>query len=210
MSTEITFNQWARLQEPELEILSSSTPEPRFTTHNVVARFRQSDVARRVVLEFERTEPGDGAVGLVVMGHPVDRSLPTEASGADPEGVTSHAGGRILKGGIPGLVIGAVVVAAIVLLLEGWSGVLIGAAIGGAAFGFVAGAVASYVKGTGWGAAYESAFPDKEAATVIYASMHTENPEHIERAVEAASGYEDVTIYRVDQAGHVTDVKARS
>jgi hypothetical protein len=210
MSTEITFNQWARQQEPELEILSSSTPEPRFTTHNLVARFRQPDVARRVVLEFERSEPGDGAVGLIVMGHPIDRSSPAEPSRADPEGVTSHAGARILKGGIPGLVIGAVVVAAIVLMLEGWSGVLIGAALGGAAFGFVAGAVASYVKGTGWGAAYESTFADEAAATVIYASIHTENPEHIERALEAARGYEDVTIYRVDRSGHVTDVKARS
>src|SRR5688572_7403788 len=125
MSTEITFNQWARQQEPELEILSSSTPEPRFTTYNLVARFRQSDVARRVVLEFERTEPGDGAVGLIVMGHPIDHSSPTETPRADPEGVTSHAGARILKGGVPGLVIGAVMVALIVWILEGWSGVLI-------------------------------------------------------------------------------------
>jgi hypothetical protein len=210
MPSENTFNQWARQQEPELEILSSSTPEPRFMTNNLVARFHRSDVARRVVLEWERIEPAEGAVGMVVMGHPVDHTKATEESSADPEGVTGHAANRIVKGGVPGAVIGAIVVAALMLIVDGWSGTVIGLAIGGAAFGFVAGAVFSYVKGTGWGTAYEHSFADKDALQVIYASIHSEDAEQIERAIEAAAGYEDVALSRVDASGQRSDVTARS
>jgi hypothetical protein len=210
MSDEITFTQWARLQEPDLEILSSSTPEPTFRRYNLVARFRQPDVARRIVLEWERIEPSDGAVGMVVMGHPVDHSDADEPSSVDPEGVASHMASRVLKGGIPGAVIGAVLVGLFVLVLDGWSGVVIGAALGGAALGFVAGGVFSYVKGTGWGVAYESSFADEDALTTIYASIHSDTGEQIERAIEAATGYEGVTMYRVDPAGHRSDVNAGS
>jgi hypothetical protein len=210
MSDEITFTQWARQQEPDLEILSSSTPEPTFRAHNLVGRFRQPDVARRVVLEWERIQPADGAVGMVVMGHPVDHSDAGEPSSVDPEGVASHTRSRVLKGGIPGAVIGAVLVALLLLALDGWSGVVIGAALGGAALGFVAGGVFSFVKGTGWGVAYESSFADEDALTTIYASIHSETPDHIERAIESASGYEGVAMYRVDPAGHRSDVNAGS
>ena len=202
--TDITFNQWARSQEPGLEVLSSSTPEPVLADHNLIARLHHADVARRIVLEWERNEPADGAVGMVVLGHAIDHSDSDQTSRADPEGVTGHTARRVLKGGVPGMIIGAVLVALFVLVLDGWSEVLIGAAFGGAALGFVAGAVFSFVKGTGWGSAFEQGFVDEDAASVIYVFIHTDAPENLDGAVAAASGYEDVELFRVDRSGHRT------
>jgi tetrahydromethanopterin S-methyltransferase subunit B len=201
---DITLTEWARAQAPSLQVVSASTPDPVFQRHNLVAVVGDSEIARDVVRDWERIEALDAKVGTVVLGKSVDRSSPAHASSADPERVTAHAGVRVLKGGIPGAVVGAVLVGLVVVMLDGWDTVVIGAALGGAAFGFVAGAVMSFVKGSGWGAAYEQTFVDDEAAALVFTSIHSETDEHIEQARQLASNHDGVTLYRVDRSGQPT------
>lgn len=201
MSSPTTMREWARRQAPHLDVVSASVPEPVLTGGTLVAVFDDSERARELVLTWERIEPADGGVGTVVLGVAPDR--PSEIardSGVDPEGVTEHAFVRALKGGIPGAVLGALIVAAIVVLLDGWSPLVIGAALGGAAFGAVPGGVLSFTKGTGWGSAYEHAFVDDDATSVVITSLHSDDPARLDEALEAAIDAGART-YRVDADG---------
>lgn len=198
----VGMTAWARAQVPHLDVVSASVPEPLLLEHNLVAVGTHPDEVRDVVLAWERIEPADGAVGTVALGEAPDR--PGELArpaGVDPEGVTHHVAARALQGGLPGAVIGALAVGLILLALEGWSGVMIGAALGGAGFGFVAGAVLAYTRGTGWGRAYGSAFVDPAAAHVVFASIHSDDAAHIDEALGAVASVPGVRLVHVDRQG---------
>jgi len=202
MSDQLTMSEWARRQAPTLDVVSASVPEPVLLRHNLVAVFDEPDDARELVLEWERIEPADGAVGMVVLGRaPDDPAEQDRTSGADPEGVAQHAAIRMVQGAVPGAIVGALIVALIVLLLDGWSGVVIGAAIGGAAFGAVAGGVMRFVSGTGWGAAYGHSFVDADATAVVFASIHSDTADRVSEARRAAADRSDVRLYRVRADG---------
>lgn len=199
--SQTTLHDWARQQARHLDVVSASAPEPVFEQYNLVAVFDEAQLARELVLAWERIEPADGAVGTVALGTAPDRPSELDRpSGVDPEGVTEHAAVRALKGGIPGAIVGAVVVALIVVALDGWSGVVIGAAIGGAAFGAIPGGILAYTRGTGWGAAYRHSFVDDDATSVVFASIHSDDPYRIEEALRAAEEAGART-YRVDASG---------
>ena len=208
MSNTLTLTEWARRQVPALDVVSSSVPEPVLLDHNLVAVFREPELAREVVRAWERIEPADGAVGMVVMGTaPDDPAEIDRVTGADPEGVTADAAAKSLRGAIPGAVAGAVIVGAILLLLNGWSGVVVGAALGGAAFGAVAGGVMSFTQGVGWGEAYRHSFVDADASEVVFASIHSDDVQLIDHALRAASADQQADVYRVRRDGRVTTAK---
>lgn len=88
----------------------------------------------------------------------------------------------------------------------GWTPVLIGAALGGAAFGFVAGFMISFATGTGWGAAYRDSFVDDERTELLVASIHADAEQPIAQAIEAVKDVESVELYVVDRAGATSRV----
>jgi hypothetical protein len=194
---EPTIVDWAIEQRPGLTVVSASEPAPKLLDHNIVAVVDDPHLARSVLRDWERIEHHDGAVGLVAMGYP------NVAEGVDPEHVTGHAAERIAKGGIPGALVGAVVVGLIVFIANGWSTAAWGAVLGGAAFGFVAGGMLSFATGTSWGAAYEHAFVADDDVSVVFASIHSDSTEPIAQAIKSASHYDGVALYEVGRRGEV-------
>lgn len=204
MDGDVTMSEWAQQQVPNLDVVSSSVPDPVLLEHNLVAVCGDAAGAREVVRDWERIEEADGAVGFVVMGVAPDRpSELARETGADPEHVTGTAAKAAVRGAIPGAVVGAAIVALILLLLDGWSGIVIGAALGGAAFGAVAGGVMSFTQGVGWGEAYRHSFVDDDATAVAFASIHSDDAGRIGDALRSASPHEAVTLYRVHRDGRV-------
>lgn len=206
---DILLTEWIRDQVPSMPVSSVSVPEPVLLAHNLVGVVADPELARDVVRDWERIEPGDGAVGMVVVGRPADHvaevvsgeGAPPLRAAADPEGVTGHAAKRTVIGAIPGALIGAVVVAGLLILLGASTGLVIGAAIGGAAVGSVAGAVLSVAAGTGWGAAYKESFVDPVMTDFVLTSIHSDSPDRITAAWSAASRRDGVALYRVDRSG---------
>jgi hypothetical protein len=206
-SQSVTLSEWARRREPQLHISAKSEPEPVLLAHNLVAAVHDPDASRELLRKWERIQPAAAGVGFVAMssvpqadGRPsYEEPGPTRAEG-DPQKVTGHAARRILRGAIPGGVIGAIVVGVIAAILMPDGGNVLGAALGGAAFGFIAGAVISVVAGSGWGEAYKESFVKPEDTVVTYASIHSDDLELIRKAAKAA----DVpggTMLSVDRTG---------
>lgn len=203
----LTLREWVERRFPVADLVSSSEPEPVLLRHNAVAVSRSPDAARSVVLAWERILPADGSVGFLALGTPPERR--DEGAGEvehGADGVMGHAAGRIWRGGVPGAIVGAIVVCAIVLAAMGWTPVLIGAALGGAAFGFIAGSMLSFTKGTGWGAAYIDSFVDDEHTEVLVASIHADDDLPITKAVDAVADVEAVELYFVDRMGSTSRV----
>ena len=200
------MTEWARVQVPNLDVVSASVPEPTLQRHNLVAMCDDAERVRTIVRDWERIEAADGAVGFVVMGAAPDRpSELARPTGADPERVTATAARAALPGALIGAVLGAIVVAAFVLVLDGWSGVVVGAALGGAAFGAIAGGVLAFAGGASWGEAYRHSFVDPAATAVAFASIHSDDPARIGEALAAVDdrGRAGVTVYRVHPDGRV-------
>lgn len=208
MQAQTTLAEWARRQAPGLAVVSASVPEPVLLQHNLVAVSEDSASTRDLVRAWERIEPADGSVGMVVLGRSpkstaADAEAGLETPGADPEGVASHAASRAVAGGVPGALVGALLVVVIVLATGGGAGAVVGGALGGAAFGFVAGAVIGFTARSGWGEAYTHSFVPDEATSVVFASIHSDGAEPIERAMAAADpATAGVQLYRVDADGH--------
>lgn len=173
-------------------------------THNLVAVLRDPDIARQLLRRWERIQPAEAGVGFVAMASPAtsgrgaDHRL--DVAETDPEKVTGHTGRKVLRGGIPGALIGAVVIAAIAAILTSDVGNVIGAALGGAAIGFVAGAFFSFVSGTGWSKAYEESFVEPGATDLSVASIHSDDVAIITEARRVAHLAGD-TLLSVDRHG---------
>jgi hypothetical protein len=189
---------WAHHHAPHLSEVSNSNPNATLQRHNLVAITDDIEAARAVALDFERTTPEDNDTTMVVLGHAVDREDTHEA---DPEGVTAHAARRSLIGGVPGAVIGALVIGLGVWLITQSGAATAGAAIGGAIFGFYVTAVWSYVIGTGQSEAYQQSFIDPDAADAIVVALHVEDPALIEQARRSVSGDDKVRLYELDERG---------
>jgi hypothetical protein len=194
----VNFTTWARTMVPHLSEVSNSNPNAILQRHNLVAVTDDVETARAVALDFERTTSPDHATTMLVLGHAVDRESTHEA---DPEGVTTHAARRSLIGGVPGAVIGALVIGLGVWLITGNAAVTAGAALGGAIFGFYVSAVWSFVIGTGQSEAYQQSFIDPDAAEAIVVALHVEDPALIEQARGSVSGDDKVRLFVVDERG---------
>lgn len=201
---ELHPSDWARTLAPELDVVTSSAVEPALVPGDLLAVFDDTDAARELVLAWERIEAPDRAVGFVALGRSPERpSEIARPSGVDPEGVTTHAGKSALAGAVPGAIIGALLVGAIVAIISGWTGAVWGGVLGGAAFGAVAGGVMVFVKRTGWGDAYEHSYVDPDATELAVVSFHSEDPERIERARDAAREADRVRLATVTSDGEV-------
>ena len=205
--TDLTLSQWARAHNTGLTVVSKSEPEPVLLAHNLIAVVTDPEVARDLIVKWERIQPSDAGVGLVAMAdagrHATPPSDEPGAAKSDPEKVTGHAGRRIIVGAIPGALIGAVIVGTIVAILAPSVGAVVSGALAGAAFGFVAGAFASFVGRTGWGEAYKESFVEPESTDVVFASIHSDDPDMIAEAAKVASLPGDVLL-SVDRSGHAT------
>lgn len=190
------LTEWARNAAPHLDVVSASVPEPHLEPGDLIAVFDTPDEARRLLLEWERIEPLDGAVGFVALGIDPDHAERLgHAGGADPEGVTGHAARRILQGAIPGAAIGAIVVGLLASALRGWDA-FAGGALGGFFFGIIAGAFVAFVRRTSWGEAYRHSFVDPQMITFAVASFHSTEQDHVQRAIDAST-HAGATLYRV-------------
>lgn len=205
----ITLAEWVTKQAPDMTIMSSSEPQPVLQEYNVVAVSGTVEAARAVVLEWERIEPHDGAVGFVALGTPPDERSDPTPPGSDPDEVVRHTVKTANRGLIPGVVIGAVLVTLFAWLIIGWSPVLIGAVVGGAAIGGVAGAFITFTSGTGWGAAYMDSFVEPGQTDLAVASIHSDEREVIAEAIDAASSLGEVRLYGVGRAGNTVDLHSR-
>lgn len=197
---EMTLRDWAVGYAPGSHPVAASEPEAVLLAHNLIAIGRSVDAVREVVREWERIREPDVAVGFVALASapPDETPAPT---GADPEHVTGHTAAKVLRGAVPGALIGGAVIAVVVLLLTGWDTAVLGAAAGGAAFGAVAGAVLSFAMGTGWGAAYTESFVAPDEADLAIASIHGHHGGFLDDAVSAVPEPTAVRLIRVDAAG---------
>lgn len=196
----MTLNEWAVQYAPGSYTVAASEPEAVLLAHNLIAVGRSVDAMRNIVLEWERIRAPDTAVGFVALARTPPETTP-EPPGADPERVSGHSAQQVLRGAIPGALIGGAVIAFVVLLLAGWDTILLGALAGGAAFGAVAGAVLKFAMGTGWGAAYAESFVPPDRAELAIASIHGDDAEFLDAAVSAIPVPDAVELFRVDAAG---------
>lgn len=208
-SNDITLAEWVTRQAPDLQVTTSSDPQPLLQEYNVVAVSADVGAAREVVLEWERIEPHDGAVGFVALAAPSDDGDDLTPPGSDPDRVVRHTLWTANRGLVPGAVVGAVVVTLFAWLLNGWSGVLVGAAVGGAAIGGVAGAFLTFTSGTGWGAAYRDSFVQPGETDLAVASIHSDEREVIAEAIDAAARHGGIRLYGVGRAGNTVDLHRR-
>jgi hypothetical protein len=202
---DVNLDDWARQHVSHLSVLSVSEPVPKLLEFNLVAVAPDPAPARAVALAWERIVAADGAVGLVVMGRPDRRDgSPTEVSDhpqADPERVANHAIRRTIEGAVPGFMVGAFVVG---VALAAWTDrveAVVGGVLGGGLLGAVAGALLSFVGGTGWGSAFREGFTDPDASEILLTTIHADSADPIVAAARAATDIEGVALYQVSRAG---------
>jgi hypothetical protein len=171
-----TLADLARAVVPDRRIASISNPEPALRRYNVLAVAPSVEVARRAVVDLERVDDRDDAVGLVVFGD--DQQAPTGQ--VDPEHVTGALFPRILLGGLIGAVVGAIVIGGGAFLF-GAEGASIGAALGGAAMFAVFGAVWATFARMGGSDAYRQTFVDAGGSDVSIVSLHTDDANAVDQ-----------------------------
>lgn len=208
-SRDITLVDWVRGKAPAMSVMTASDPQPVLQRYNVMAVTGTVEAARAIVLEWERIEAHDGAVGFVALGIPPNARNEPEPPGPDPEHVARHAFVKANRGLIPGMLIGAALVTLLVWVIGGSSGVLVGAAFGGAALGAVAGAFFGFTSGTGWGAAYTDTFVEPGQTELAVASLHSDTRDSIAQALAAADEVDGVRLYGVDRTGEPVELHAR-
>lgn len=197
-SHSITLRRFVTDRFPGRDVAVASEPEPLLLEHNLVCLADDPERARAVLVDWERIVDADGAVGYLALG---DRAGGPEASAEVDRQIGRRTLRRIILGAVPGAALFAVVVAAVVWIVQGWSGTVIGAFLGGLAFGMVPGAFITYVRGTGWSSAYEDSHAPVDSLAVAIASIHSDDVGAIERAAEVAHDHPDVRIVRVDRRG---------
>ena len=197
---ELTLREWAVGYAPGSHPVAASEPEAVLLAHNLIAVGRSVDAVREIVLEWERIREPDVAVGFVALASTPPDATPTP-SGADPEHVTGHTAAKVLRGAVPGALVGGAVIAVVVLIIDGWDTAVLGALAGGAAFGAVAGAVLSFAMGTGWGAAYTESFVAPSEADLAIASIHGHHGDFLDDAASAVPEPTAVRLIRVDASG---------
>ena len=194
----LTLAAWAERQAPNLSEVSNSNPNATLLRHNLVAITDDTEAARVVALDFERTTTHDADITMLVLGHAVSRE---EHAEVDPEGVTAHAARRIALGGIPGAAICSLLIGLGVWLITESAAATAGAAIGGAIFGFYVTSVWSFVIGTGQSEAYEQGFIDPDAADAIVVALHSQDPAVVAEARHMVSSEEKVRLFELDERG---------
>ena len=206
-ASPLTLSHWVHAREPRLYVSAKSEPEPVLLGHNLIAVVHEPEASRELIRKWERIQPAAAGVGFVALsrtpradGDPMPAvATPVRAEG-DPQKVAGHTARRILRGAIPGGLLGAVVVGVIVAILAPDGGNVIGAALGGAAFGFIAGAVISFVAGTGWSEAYKESFVEPTTTELTYASIHSDDIELIRKAA-ATAGLPGGALICIDRSG---------
>jgi hypothetical protein len=196
----VTLRQWVLEEFPGHDVVVASDPEPTLTDYNLICITEDPDVARAILVDWERVVDADGALGYVALGTTTNDPSANAA-------VDRRIGRRTLVdaavGALPGAIAFGLVIAVVVALVSGWSGVVIGAFFGGVAFGLVPGALVTYVRGTGWGSAYEDSFTPADTTSVAVASIHVDQPELIPEARQSADGHDGIRVATLDRAGRV-------
>jgi hypothetical protein len=197
-SDTMTLREWVVHQFPGHDVVVASDPEPTLTDYNLICVTGDPDVARAILVDWERVVDADGALGYVALGAATDDPSANAA-------VDRRIGRRTLiaatVGALPGAIAFGLVIAVVVALVSGWSGVVIGAFFGGVAFGLIPGGLLTYVRSTGWGSAYEDSFAPADATSVAVASIHVGERQLITEAIESARRHESVRVEMVDQSG---------
>lgn len=196
----MNFTEWAQSRAPQLSEVSNSNPNAKLLRHNLVAMTDDPKAARTIALDFERAADDNFDTTMLVLGHPESRESKHKA---DPEGVTAHAAKRSLIGGVPGAVIGALVIGLGSFLLTKSGVAAVGGAIGGAIFGFFVAAVVSFVIGTGQSETYQQSFIDPDAADSIMVAIHSDDPAVIDSARKAVKEDDRIQLFDVDARGEL-------
>jgi hypothetical protein len=196
----MTLREWVVERFPGEEVVVASDPEPTLTTYNLICITEDPEVARAVLVDWERLVDADGALGYVALGDATDQP---SANAAIDRRIGQRTLINIVVGALPGAIAFGLVIAAVVALVTGWSGVVIGAFLGGTAFGLIPGAFITYVRGTGWGSAFEDSFAPAESTTVAVASIHTREPALVTEAMELVRHHDGVRLETLDQSGRV-------
>jgi hypothetical protein len=176
--------------------------------HNLIAIVHEPHVSRELLRKWERIQPAAAGVGFVAMSRsprpdgspPSTRPAPAERAEADPQKVAGHAARRVVRGALPGGLLGAVVIGVIAAILAPDGGNVTAAALAGAAIGFVAGAVFSFVAGSGWSEAYKESFVEPSTTELTYASIHSDDVDLVRQAAKVAD-MPGGTLICVDRAG---------
>jgi hypothetical protein len=206
--SSLTLSDWARKREPRLYVSARSEPEPVLLEHNLIASVQDPEVSRDLLRKWERIQTAAAGVGFVAMSRspradgrpPYTRPEPVDRAEGDPQKVTGHAARRIVRGALPGGLIGAIVIGVIAAILAPDGGNVTGAALGGAAIGFVAGAVISFVAGSGWSEAYKESFVEPATTELTYASIHSDDIDLVRQAAKVAD-LPSGTLLCVDRTG---------
>jgi hypothetical protein len=169
--------------------------------HNLIAVVHEPSVSRELLRKWERIQPAAAGVGFVAMSRsPLPDDRPVDRAEGDPQQVTGHAARKVVRGALPGGLLGAVVIGVIAAILAPDGGNVTAAALGGAAIGFVAGAVLSFVAGSGWSEAYKESFVEPARTELTYASIHSDDIDLVRQAWKVAD-LPGGTLLCVNQAG---------
>ena len=204
----VTLSDWARTREPSLHISARSEPEPVLLEHNLIAAVHDPEVSRELLRKWERIQTAAAGVGFVAMSRspradgdqPYMSPASLDRAEGDAQKVAGHAARRIVRGALPGGLIGAIVIGVIAAILAPDGGNVTAAALAGAAIGFVAGAVISFVAGSGWSEAYKESFVEPATTELTYASIHSDDLELIQHAAKVAD-LPGGTLLSVDRTG---------
>lgn len=196
--------------EPDLDVLTVSSPEPILREYNAVGVFDSRDAARNAVLAVEHLDPHDSAVGMATLGslEHYDALLASGtddvggALGADAEGVVSGVIPRAAKGAAMFGLGGATITIGVILLFGDPDAVTV-------AGGAMAAALLCGVIGSMWGAfigmglsdAYLDSFVPSDAYDKILVSYHTDDRSEAEEAARrfGIEADDEAIIVRLDE-----------
>lgn len=166
---------------------SSSTGPARFAEHNLVATYASPEQARSALQMLERKGVEAGDIELFGPGmRNADLPQTNQEQQAADVAMTTDVGKRLTVGIFGGAIIGAVIGAIIGLVIDGGGRGLVVGAIGGAVVGVALGFFYSGYSGLPVNEQFAETFQSDGGETSL--SVRSEDPAHIDKALEALRG----------------------
>ncbi len=194
---------------PGARVISTSNPEPRLHSYNVIARYGSADESRNAVLALESMEADDAALGVTVVELPAapGDATHTHATGQRDRGPIEELTPRLLRGGAFGLVVGAVLIGGITALID--SSLWIGAAVGGAIFGMVIGGIWGAFLRMGGSDAYRQTFVETASPTLTIVTLHSDDRSEADEALRRLALEADIPPLLVEHSDDTLSMDPR-
>jgi hypothetical protein len=165
---------WIEATRP-VRITAESDPSPSLARHNILVSASDPRTARHIIRDWERIEASDRDVGFLVLFDEHRGTDQPEIPAGDDRAIARHALIGVLGGGIPGAILGAILLGAAAAIVVGHGAAVLGATLGGAALGGPFGAVLGFTATSGWSSAYRESFVRRRPGATYVATFHTDD-----------------------------------